>query len=161
MYVKPILKCTRGWQNCDVCPKGELEKWHKLGCLMGECAKCGVDKLSICFNEFFANGVWAVAWRCFEQDTIGFPYEGRSKKRIKKTFKETTTSMFMDYLWSKLQQFIKHNFVARCKIFNASWLWLTCLLISFYLTLTLPKITHSKSKMRSDLCISIHSKSQY
>jgi hypothetical protein len=51
--------------------------------------------------------------------------------------------------------------VARCKIFNASWLWLTCLLISFYLTLTLPKITHSKSKMRSDLCISIHSKSQY
>jgi hypothetical protein len=41
MYVKPTLECTRGvtklWEDC-VCPKGELEKWHKLGCLMGECA---------------------------------------------------------------------------------------------------------------------------
>jgi hypothetical protein len=50
---------------------------------MGECAKCGVDKLLIYLIECFANGAWAVAWRCFEQDTIGLTNEGRSKKRIK------------------------------------------------------------------------------
>jgi hypothetical protein len=80
---------------------------------MGECAKCGVGKLSICPNECFVNGSWAVAWRCFEQDIIGVADEGRLEKRIKRTFKETTTSMFLDYLQPKLQQFIKHNFVAR------------------------------------------------
>jgi hypothetical protein len=51
--------------------------------------------------------------KCFEQDIIGVTYEGRPKKRIKETFKETAMSMFLDYLHPKLQQFIKHNFVAR------------------------------------------------
>ncbi len=46
---------TKLWEEC-VCPNWELEKWHKLGCLMGECAKCEVDKLSICLIECSANG---------------------------------------------------------------------------------------------------------
>jgi hypothetical protein len=41
-----------------VCPKGELEEWHKLGCFMGECVECGVDKLSIYLNECSTNGAW-------------------------------------------------------------------------------------------------------
>jgi hypothetical protein len=56
---------TKLWEDC-VCPKGELEKWHKMVCFMGECAKCGVDKLLICPNGCSANGAWVVAWRCFE-----------------------------------------------------------------------------------------------
>jgi len=63
------------WEKC-VCPKGEFEEQHGLDCFMGECAKCGVGKLSICPNECFVNGYWAVAWRCFEQDTIGVVDKG-------------------------------------------------------------------------------------
>jgi len=67
---------------------------------MGECVECGVDKLSIYLNACFTNGAWAVAWRCFEQDTntIGLIDEGRLNKRIKEAFKETIASMFIDYL---------------------------------------------------------------
>ncbi len=65
---------------------------------MGECVECGVGKLSICPNECFVNGSWVMAWRCFEQNTIGGGKRKRPKKRIKETFKETTTFMFLDYL---------------------------------------------------------------
>jgi len=39
--------------------------------------------------------------------------EGIPNKRIKEAFKETSLSMFLDYLRPSLQVFIKHNFVAR------------------------------------------------
>jgi hypothetical protein len=40
--------------------------------------------LPICFNECLADGSSAMAWRCFEQDTVGVIDERRPKKRIKK-----------------------------------------------------------------------------
>jgi hypothetical protein len=88
---------TKLWEDC-VCPKGEFEEWHKLACLMGDCVDYGVAKLPICPNKCSTNVYWAMAWRCFEQDIIGVINERRPKKRIKEAFKETSTSMFLDYL---------------------------------------------------------------
>jgi hypothetical protein len=34
-------RVTKLWEDC-VCLKKEFEEWHKLDCLMGDCAKCGV-----------------------------------------------------------------------------------------------------------------------
>jgi hypothetical protein len=65
---------------------------------MGECVKCGVGKLEVCPNECYAHLSWAMAWRCFEQKTIGVTNEGRPKKRIKETLKETIVSTFLEYL---------------------------------------------------------------
>jgi hypothetical protein len=85
----------------------------------------GVAKLSIYHNECFTYVSWVVAWSCFKQDIIGVTEEGRPKNRIKEAFKETSTSMFLDYLRPKLHQFIMHNFVARwqdnqCKLAMAN-----------------------------------------
>ncbi len=71
---------TRLWEEC-VCPKGEFKEWHRLNFLMGECVECGVGKLSICPNECFVNGSWAVAWKCFEQDTIGGDKQKETKEK--------------------------------------------------------------------------------
>jgi hypothetical protein len=48
---------------------------------MGDYVECGVDKLSICPNECFINGSWAVAWRCFKQDIIGVTNEKETKEK--------------------------------------------------------------------------------
>jgi hypothetical protein len=81
-----------------VCPKGDFEEWHKLDCLMGECAKCGVGKLEVYPNESFIHLSWAMAWRCFEQKTIKVIDEWKPKKRTKEAFKETIVSTFLKYL---------------------------------------------------------------
>jgi hypothetical protein len=41
--------------------------------------------------------------------------EGRPKQGLKKPFKETFPSLFLDYLQPKLEAFVKHNFIARCQ----------------------------------------------
>lgn len=87
-HTKMYKGVTKLWEDC-ACPKGDFEEWHKLDCLMGECAKCGVGKLAICPNECSAHLSWPMAWRCFEQETIVVTDEGGPKKRIKEAFKET------------------------------------------------------------------------
>ncbi len=156
-----IQGVTKLWENC-VCPKGDFEKCHKLDYFMGECVECGVGKLAICFNKCFAHGSWAMAWRCFEQKIVWMINERKPKKRIKEASKKTIVSTFLEYLQPKLQQFIKHNFVARDgRTLNVDWLWLTCFLTTFYHTLTLLKITLFRCKMKSNQCTNIHSKSIY
>lgn len=80
---------------------------------MGECVECGVQKLCVYRYEYFEDDSWKVSWRCFEQDVVGVTDEGKPKKRIKEASKETSPSVFLDYLQLSLQVFIKHNFVAR------------------------------------------------
>jgi hypothetical protein len=41
---------TLTWESC-VCPKGELDVWHKLECLMGECSHCGFQLFPLVENE--------------------------------------------------------------------------------------------------------------
>lgn len=36
-------RLTSVWEAC-VCPKGELDKFHKLCCLMGQCSACGDEE---------------------------------------------------------------------------------------------------------------------
>jgi hypothetical protein len=56
---------TKLWEEC-VCPKEEMEDWHKLDCPMGECVECGVQKSCVCLHEYFEDDSWKVSWRCFE-----------------------------------------------------------------------------------------------
>lgn len=58
---------TGFWQTC-VCPKDEGEEWHRKSCLMGECRRCGVDKLlEMCPEE--ENGDRIVKWKRFEKQS--------------------------------------------------------------------------------------------
>ena len=103
---------TELWESI-VCSKGELDEWHKRECLMGECDKCGVEKLfKFCENELQGSGSALVDWRRFSlEETIS--KKGKSLKRLTLVYKKTTSDEFIDYLKPKLDFFVKHNFVAR------------------------------------------------
>jgi hypothetical protein len=111
-HAKIYKRLTLLWMEC-VCPKQELDKWHKLACLMGTCDDCGVRRLKICPEELSTSTPALVKWKCFELTEVGVCEEsGRPKKRIKEAFKETTPGDFVRYLMPKVQNFVTHNFVA-------------------------------------------------
>jgi hypothetical protein len=88
-------------------------EWHKLECLMGECLDCGVEKkFPICCHESSPSIDWKVYWKCFQQEVIRMNEDGRPKKKVKKCFRETSSSTFLTYLHPNIQKFVKH-FVAR------------------------------------------------
>lgn len=102
-----------------------------------------------------------MAWRYFEQNIIRVTNERRPKKRIKEAFKETSASMFLDYLRPKLHQFIMHNSVARWQDNQCKLAMANLPSDALYHTLILLEIAHFKSRMRFSLFTSIHSKSIY
>lgn len=57
------------WKSI-VCPKTELDDWHRLECLMGECEKCGADKMPFCENELEGTRSALVEWRRFALEEI-------------------------------------------------------------------------------------------
>jgi hypothetical protein len=111
-HIKNFKRMTLLWMEC-VCPKGELDQWHNLACLMGECEYCGVKLLQICPQEHSASSSALVKWKCFEYNVVGVHEDsGRPKKCIKEAFKETTPGEFIMYLKPKIERFVTHNFIA-------------------------------------------------
>ncbi len=97
-HVKAYKGLTMLWEEC-LCSKLEFEEWYKLDCFMGSCQNCGVEKkLPICPNESSSSNEWKMSWKCFELEVIGVNEDGRPKKRVKKCFKETSSSTFLEYL---------------------------------------------------------------
>jgi hypothetical protein len=98
------------WEDL-VCPKGELEKWHKRKCLFGNCPMCGVQNLSFYPKELVGSLFDVIQWHHFALETTIFK-NGQSLKKLTLVYKTTTLNEFIDYLKPKLQHFVKHNFVA-------------------------------------------------
>jgi hypothetical protein len=53
------------WESC-VCPKGELDVWHKLECLMGECSLCRFHLFPLCPLELSSTDSFTMKWKYFE-----------------------------------------------------------------------------------------------
>lgn len=109
-HLKTYPGTTALWQEI-VCLKPENAEWHSLACVMGDCSECGISKLPTC--PFESSAETNVTWKCFENEVIGLTRDGKPRKRIIEVYKETPSSVFLDYLKSKLPQFVKHNFIAR------------------------------------------------
>lgn len=71
-------RLTLLWLAC-VCPKGELDKWHNLECVMGRCQDCGVKRLKLCPDEVSLATDLTVKWKCFEYVIVAV-VDGRKKK---------------------------------------------------------------------------------
>ena len=63
-------RITLMWESC-VCPKGELDVWHKLECLMGECPNCGFELFALCPLELSGTNSFIVKGKCFEYYEVG------------------------------------------------------------------------------------------
>ncbi len=83
---KVYIGVTMLWEEC-VCPKSELQEWHKLECLMGDYGECGRHIFPIFPNESFPSIDWLVSWRCFQQEIVGLGEDGNPKKRVQECFK--------------------------------------------------------------------------
>lgn len=109
---------TDMWNAC-VCAKEELDKWHRLDCLMGRCPDCGVTKFDFCPYELSMCANQKLKWKCFDKLTVGVDEEsGQEKKRIQEVFKETSPGEFVAYLKTKVGAFVTHNFVANWQDFE-------------------------------------------
>jgi hypothetical protein len=93
--------CSDFWRAC-VCPKGKLDTWHRLECLMGKCEHCGVKILPIYPSESSMTNLTLLKWKCFEYETVGVADDGQPRRRIQQVFKETTPTVFLDYMKPKL-----------------------------------------------------------
>jgi hypothetical protein len=101
------------WESC-VCPKGELDVWHKLECLMGECSHCGFQLFPLCLLELSSIYSFTVKWKCFEYYEVGIDKRtGKPKKRLREAFKDIPVQEFLSYLEKTVCTFITHNFRAR------------------------------------------------
>lgn len=106
-------RITLMWEAC-VCPKGELEVWHKLDCLMGDCPDCGFELFPLCPKELDSIDSFTLKWKCFEYYEVGVDKKtGRPKKRLREAFKETPVDEFLSYMEKTVTTFITHNFRAR------------------------------------------------
>jgi hypothetical protein len=106
-------RITMMWESC-VCPKGELDVWHKLDCLMGECPNCGFHLFPLCPFELSSTDSFLVKWKCFEYYEVGVDKRtGKPKKRLKEAFRDTPVEEFLSYMGKTVSTFITHNFRAR------------------------------------------------
>jgi hypothetical protein len=106
-------RITSVWESC-VCRKGELDVWHKLDCLIGDCTQCGFHLLALCPLELSDSNTFGLKWKCFEYYQVGVDANlGKPKKRLKEAFKETPVHVFLSYMEKTVTTFITHNFKAR------------------------------------------------
>jgi hypothetical protein len=83
-----------------------------LQCLLGTCSDCGVQLLPV-YNDEVQNPTGVlVEWRRFalEQTTSR---KGKVSKKLTLVYKKTFPDVLLEYMRPKLQNFVKHNFVAK------------------------------------------------
>jgi hypothetical protein len=103
---KTLYKGITSLWECVVCPKVEFDEWHRKKCLYGDCAACGVEKLSLCSKELSGIDDRLVKWRCYSLEET----RSRNRKALKKltlVYKKTSSYEFIEYLKPKLQHFVK------------------------------------------------------
>jgi len=80
---------TQLWEAI-VCAKGELDEWHDVKCLYGECQKCGVDKFRFCPNEVEGLLGLLVEWRRFAKEETRSK-SGKILTKLNLVYKKTTS----------------------------------------------------------------------
>lgn len=105
-------RITLMWEAC-VCSKQEVDIWHKLDCLMGNCLDCGFHLFPLCPFEESNTDSFTLKWKCFEYVQVGVDNAGKPKKRLQEAFKLTPVHEFLSYIEKTVTTFITHNFRAR------------------------------------------------
>ena len=95
-----------------LCPKSDHNQWHRRECVFGECESCGVDFLPLCPTEEDGTSVQKVKWKRFSMENITTK-KGEVKKKLTLVYKETSSAELVSYLKPKLQDFVRHVFVAK------------------------------------------------
>jgi hypothetical protein len=82
---------------------------------MGTCDDCGVENLLLFYPlEIEANSDETLYWKKFEKVVVGInPRTGKEKMKVREQFKETSLADFVSYLKPTVQDFIRHNLIAR------------------------------------------------
>ena len=115
-----------------LCPKLEGEEFYQPKCLLGACNRCGVRFFKVCPREQVIDPTRTIQWKQFQYEAVGTSVDGQPKKRIKEVLMTTSFSDFLDFFSPIVQQFIRHNFVAKWQSNEAKLLQLclqrrTCL----------------------------------
>jgi glutaredoxin len=53
-------------------------------------------------SESSMTNLTLLKWKCFEYETVGVADDGQPRRRIQQVFKETTPTVFLDYMKPKL-----------------------------------------------------------
>jgi hypothetical protein len=80
---------------------------------MGKCNACGVRFFNVCPRERVTTTTRLIQWKQFQYETVGTSMDGRPKKRIKEVLMSTSFSEFLDFFSPTVEQFNRHNFVAK------------------------------------------------
>lgn len=96
-----------------LCPRPKDHEYHARRCLLGECPRCGVRKLSFCPYEIAIDSKEVVV-KIFKDVGIGqVNAEGKEKKRKDLAVERMKSSTFILLFSDHLKSFVKHNFVFR------------------------------------------------
>ena len=72
-----------------LCPKSDDEEHHKLGCIRGSCANCGVSTLKLCPQELSESSDALVSWQRFEMVFVGRGDDGGDRHALRLEHKMT------------------------------------------------------------------------
>lgn len=145
-----------------LCPKQAGSNYHGLKCHMGECTSCGVKRFCCCPGELLQDAR-TIKVKVFKDVETGTSEGGKMKKRKELLCQEMRSADLLQVFKTHLQKLIKHDFVYRFGRLNSS----NCApphifqMMLLYLWWTSPKITHSRSRMKSNPCIGIQIKSPF
>lgn len=96
-----------------LCPRPRDHEYHAKRCLLGECPRCGVRKLSFCPYEI-ATDSREVVVKIFKDVGIGqVNTKGKEKKRKDLAMERMKSATFIHLFSDHLKSFVKHNFVFR------------------------------------------------
>jgi hypothetical protein len=86
--------------------------WHARERVFGDCDNCGVDFLHVCPFEEEGIEKHIIKWKHFAMEKI-ITKKGEERKKLQLVYKETTSDQFLSYSKPKLQEFVRHSFVAK------------------------------------------------
>jgi hypothetical protein len=98
------------WQKI-VCAKPEFQEWHALDCIKGNCPNCGLKLLKISHWRRIQSMKHSWIENAFRKYLV----EPQKQENPKQWFVWNMCSQcskYLDFMGSKLQQFVLHNFVA-------------------------------------------------
>jgi hypothetical protein len=59
-----------------LCPKFDIDEYHKLLCIRGDCNNYGISKLQLCPSEVDPSNEILIPWKRFENAFVGHSDDG-------------------------------------------------------------------------------------
>ncbi len=78
---------------------------------MGDCISCGIETSKVSPIKQTKN-IKIVQWRWYAKVVVGQKDNGEDRKVAQLQYMDTRTLELLEYLHSKLKDFVTHNFVA-------------------------------------------------